>query len=128
LLLGERHIAVAPLGDEVRISGGFEIGRNDLDVSSRQVRRLMMATRERVDVEIDTVGVVPWAGRRPVSADGLPIIGYSPASARVVLATGHQMVGLSFAPGTARAVAGLVRGDDPGMDLRVFDPRRFGPR
>jgi glycine oxidase len=63
-----------------------------------------------------------WAGLRPGTADGLPIIGFSARS--VVAATGHYRNGILLAPATAEAVVDLIAGR-PRQDLRDFDPRRF---
>jgi glycine oxidase len=67
-----------------------------------------------------------WAGLRPGSADGLPIIGrseYGDDSARFV-ATGHYRNGILLAPGTAHAIADLVCGIAPAIDLASFSPHR----
>src|SRR5256885_2284823 len=65
-----------------------------------------------------------WAGLRPATADGLPIIGFSARS--VIAATGHYRNGILLAPATAEAVVDLVAGR-PRQDLRDFDPGRFAP-
>jgi glycine oxidase len=66
------------------------------------------------------------AGLRPASADGLPIVGPSSASGRVVYATGHFRNGIMLAPLTAQLVADyLLEGKhDPALD--VLSPARFG--
>jgi glycine oxidase len=63
-----------------------------------------------------------WAGLRPGTADGLPIIGFSARS--VVAATGHYRNGILLAPATAEAVVDLLAAR-PRQDLHDFDPRRF---
>jgi D-amino-acid dehydrogenase len=56
---------------------------------------------------------VPWAGLRPATADGLPLIGAVPGKKNVFAATGHAMLGVTLAPATAAALAPLVlRGDE----------------
>ncbi|RFC70601.1 FAD-binding oxidoreductase [Streptomyces sp. AcE210] len=50
-------------------------------------------------------------GARPLTRDGLPLIGTVPGTSRIVAAGGHNMLGLMPAPSTGRAVAGLVTGD-----------------
>lgn len=77
-------------------------------------------------------GVESWAGLRPASADGLPTIGRigggepgnrATNSARFV-ATGHYRNGILLAPGTAHAIADLVCGTKPAIDLAPFAPCR----
>lgn len=64
-------------------------------------------------------------GFRPVSADGLPLIGPAPDAARILLATGHGANGLSWGPYTGMLIADLVSGRPPGIDLAPFLPGRF---
>ena len=66
-----------------------------------------------------------WQGDRPTLPDYLPAIGRVPGLANAVVATGHQHLGLTLAASTARIVAALLAGGDPGADLRPFDPARF---
>ena len=65
-----------------------------------------------------------WAGSRPMSADGLPLIGRTRRLANVVIAGGHGMYGVTLAPSTARAVAELIVDGRPSIDLAAFDPDR----
>lgn len=72
----------------------------------------------------DAPYVESWAGLRPSSPDGLPLIGRQSDSAAQFLATGHFRNGILFAPGTAYAIADLVCGDAPAIDLASFSPHR----
>jgi glycine/D-amino acid oxidase-like deaminating enzyme len=60
---------------------------------------------------------------RPLSADGLPLLGRAPGRDDVYVAAGHGAWGISLGPASARIVADLVlgRADAPA----VFDPGRF---
>ena len=66
-------------------------------------------------------------GARPMTPDGKPLIGCAPGAERVVVATGHNMLGLSLAAPTASLVADLVaRGRAAAVP--AFDPMRFTRR
>ena len=65
-----------------------------------------------------------WAGLRPGTRDGLPLLGRTCPG--VVVATGHYRNGILLAPVTAELVTQLVDGEPP--DLDVFAPARFGDR
>lgn len=66
------------------------------------------------------------ACHRPVTADGRPLIGALPGAPGAYVATGHGVWGILNAPGTAEALAGLVRhGASGGVDLAPFDPGRL---
>ena len=66
-----------------------------------------------------------WAGLRPSTADGLPILGALPRQPRYVLATGHFRNGILLAPATARATAQVLAGETPSVDLAAYSPTRF---
>ena len=65
-----------------------------------------------------------WAGLRPACGDGLPAIGPGGAPG-LIYACGHLRNGILLAPITAQVVGRLLRGEDAGIDLGRFDPRRF---
>ena len=62
---------------------------------------------------------------RPVTADGLPLIGRVPGVAGAYVATGHGPWGMLNAPATGLALAELItNGTTKIVDLRPFDPAR----
>jgi glycine oxidase len=65
-----------------------------------------------------------WAGLRPGTPDALPILGAT-ATPGYYVATGHFRDGILLAPITARVMARVIHGDDPGFDLSAFSPQRF---
>jgi glycine/D-amino acid oxidase-like deaminating enzyme len=62
---------------------------------------------------------------RPVTDDGLPLIGRVPGVAGAYVATGHGPWGMLNAPATGLALAELMTdGQASSVDLRAFDPAR----
>lgn len=62
---------------------------------------------------------------RPVTDDGLPLIGRIPGVAGAYVATGHGPWGMLNAPATGLALAELItEGAASSVDLRPFDPGR----
>jgi D-amino-acid dehydrogenase len=66
-----------------------------------------------------------WFGWRPMTYDGKPIIGPCPAMPNVMIAAGHNMLGLSMAPATGRLVAEMLGGKPTHIDPAEFSPTRF---
>ena len=65
---------------------------------------------------------------RPVTQDGLPLIGKVPGSAGAYVATGHSVWGILNAPATGEALAELIaNGRAETTDLTPFDPARLRP-
>ena len=68
-----------------------------------------------------------WAGLRPGSADGLPVIGRVPGKENAYVATGHFRNGILLAPVTGALVAEMVLTGRTDARLRAFGAERFGP-
>ncbi len=66
-----------------------------------------------------------WAGLRPGTADGMPLIGAS-AIDGYFLCAGHYRDGILLTPISARLMAQLVRGIRTDFPLEAFSPARFG--
>lgn len=66
-----------------------------------------------------------WAGLRPMTTDGFPIVGRDPDLPSVVYACGHGKNGILLAPLTAKCVAAIAAGAAPPFDIAPFDARRF---
>jgi glycine/D-amino acid oxidase-like deaminating enzyme len=66
-----------------------------------------------------------WAGLRPMSPDGVPIIDRAPGVSGLLLATGHSRVGLSYAPVTGWLLAQLVTSRATDLPLEPFRAERF---
>jgi glycine/D-amino acid oxidase-like deaminating enzyme len=63
---------------------------------------------------------------RPVTADGLPLIGAVPGARGAYVATGHSVWGILNAPATGEAVAELILdGAAHSVDLSPFNPARL---
>ncbi len=66
-----------------------------------------------------------WAGLRPGSPDGMPIIGALPGKENVFVAAGHFRSGILLAPITGKLVSQLILEGKTEMPLKAFDPARF---
>lgn len=65
-----------------------------------------------------------WAGLRPASPDGLPIMGATSLKGYFA-ATGHFRDGILLAPITALLMLQVLKGRKPDFDLAAFSPQRF---
>jgi glycine oxidase len=65
-----------------------------------------------------------WAGLRPASPDGLPIMGATSLKGYYA-ATGHYRDGILLAPVTALLMTQLLTGKKPELDLEAFSAARF---
>ena len=65
-----------------------------------------------------------WWGWRPMTYDGLPIIDFAPTAPNVLIAAGHNMLGLSMATATGKLVAEMLGGAKPHIDPAPYALRR----
>lgn len=66
-----------------------------------------------------------WAGLRPGTPDGRPILGRDPAVPNLWYAVGHGRNGILFAGLTGELIAHLYAGEPVDCDLHPIDPGRF---
>jgi glycine oxidase len=71
----------------------------------------------------DAIEIESWAGLRPGSTDGLPLLG--PVEKNIFVAAGHYRNGILLAPATARVMAQLLMEERPQIDLSAFNPCRI---
>jgi D-amino-acid dehydrogenase len=124
--MDEAHVIATPLPGRLRLSGTLELAGLDTSVSRPRVDAIRAAA-ERVLSLDEREEIETWAGLRPCTPDGLPVIGRPLGVDPLVLATGHSRKGLSLAPITGRLVAELVTGDRPSLALAPLSPDRFRP-
>lgn len=126
LYLAEAKVGISSYHDTVRIAGVFELGRSQAALDRGRLRAMVSRcepyfARWRPSAETP---VLEWAGLRPMTADGLPLIGRAPALRNVFVATGHGMLGVTLAPATAAALAPLVLEGRVAPELLPFRPER----
>lgn len=102
---------------------GFDrsVMQNDLDqLRSRAAALLPELASRHIAPQVEA-----WAGLRPATADGLPVIGRLPDSPNQWIAGGHFRNGILLAPGTVQVLADLLENNPPGLNLTPFSPSRF---
>lgn len=123
--LSEAKCAVTPWRDTVRIAGTMEVAGLQLSINRRRVEAIIAAAKNFLPDFHGHDILETWTGMRPVTSDGLPIIGRPARVTNLTLATGHAMLGLTQAIITARLVTDLTTGNDPLIPLEPFSPDRF---
>jgi glycine oxidase len=88
------------------------------------ILKLRQAALDLVPKLVDARILEAWAGLRPGTPDGLPILGATMTPGYFV-ATGHFRDGILLAPVTARVMAEVILGRAPEYDLGAFSALRF---
>lgn len=120
---GERGFYMVPMDDGIRAAGTVELG----GYGSRKNRALLNLITTSAQEALPGLPQPDsdWLGFRPSLPDGLPVVGRSSASPRVIYAFGHQHLGVTLGGVTGSVVADLVCGRTSPIDIEPYSPRRF---
>jgi D-amino-acid dehydrogenase len=124
VIFEEPRVAVTPLGDCIRLGGTMEFGGENPSFDQRRVDAITASLKKYLHVDMSKA-FNTWSGGRPLTPDGLPIIGKPKSSKNLTVAAGHGMFGLTLAPATGKAVAELITEGRAQSDLTPFTPDRF---
>jgi D-amino-acid dehydrogenase len=123
----EARAAITPFENSLRLAGTMELSGLNLRVRQERVEAIRRAgDRYLGDWRGGTEKV--WVGMRPLTPDGLPVIGQVPGREGLYVAGGHQMLGITMAPATGEVLAELMTTGTSKVDLRAFNPGRFDRR
>lgn len=122
-----RKIVVTPLGARLRLAGTAEFAGFDDRIQPRRVRLLIAQLRELLPQREHELAAAPssaWACLRPMSPDGVPIIG--PTRFRNLwLNTGAGHMGWTIAAGAGRLLCDLMSGRQPALSPAAYLPARW---
>lgn len=126
IMIVEKKIAVTPRDSTVRLAGTLELVHEDYSITIKRLNNILKGSREFLPIPENVEIKEVWRGLRPCTPDGVPLIGFSKRVPNLFYVTGHQMLGLQSAPGSARVAADLLLGSaNPMFDSKPFDPQRF---
>jgi D-amino-acid dehydrogenase len=125
LHLPDGHVAVTPMNDRLRIAGTMEFDGTFDRFEPRRVQAMVAAARPYFSGIDWNRRSDEWVGPRPMTPDGLPMIGRVAGQSRMFVATGHNMLGVTLAPATGRVIADLMLRAEAPFDLSPFSPNRF---
>lgn len=124
--LSDAKVAVTPLDDRLRLSGTMEFAGLDENINQVRVDAILRApTTYFRDWTPPANPVRAQAGCRPMTPDGKPIIGQLGDLTNTYVSTGHGMLGVTLAPGTAAALTDLILRGHLSPVLNAFSPHRF---
>lgn len=125
MMLVEKKVAVTPRNGTLRLAGTLELVNQDETFTTRRVEAIVRGAREFMNVPEKIAYHEIWRGLRPCTPDGVPIIGRTGRYPNLILATGHQMLGLQSATGTGKLVADIATGRPTDVDPKPFRATRF---
>ncbi|MGO5000138.1 D-amino acid dehydrogenase [Oceanisphaera sp. W20_SRM_FM3] len=117
----DRKIVYARLDQQLRVAamvdiGGKESGRHKAALDAGRIASLRRQAQASFPDAGDFAQATPWAGFRPATPEGTPIIGASTIS-NLWLNLGHGSLGFTLACGSAQALANLINNEASPIDL-----------
>jgi D-amino-acid dehydrogenase len=109
-------VVVTRLGNRLRAAGTAELAGYDLRLRPKRLATIAHVIRDLFPGAGNLANAEPWTGLRPMTPDNPPLLGATPYK-NLFLNTGHGTLGWTMACGSARAVADLVSGCVPEIDL-----------
>ena len=128
-LMDERYkVAIARLGNRVRVAGSAEIGGSLTTKRPAAIQTLYKVLHDWFPgaAQISNTGaaVQEWKGARPMLPDGPPVLGATGIPG-VWINLGHGSSGWALSCGSARAVADLMAGRAPEVDIEGLGIERL---
>jgi len=125
ILFPEHKVGVSPFDQGMRLGSMMEFAGYDTTIPDRRIQQLRDSARPYLVASVDGPAESTWYGWRPMTWDGLPIIGPLPELPNGYLAAGHNMLGLSLAPATGRMIAEMITKERVHIDPAPYSPTRF---
>jgi D-amino-acid dehydrogenase len=104
----ERKIVYARLEDQLRVAAMVDIVGYDESVDAGRLASMRQLARETLPEAADYGQAVEWAGMRPATPTGMPIIGAT-RYRNLWLNLGHGALGFTLACGSGERLAKLLR-------------------
>jgi D-amino-acid dehydrogenase len=120
-------IAVTPMQEGLRFAGVVDLSGVDgppLKAPLEGIRKRIHQLYPRLTWE----GEETWMGRRPSTADSLPLLGPSPRAPAIHFAFGGQHLGLTMGARLGRMTADMIGGRKPNIDIAPYRVNRFDRR
>ena len=120
----EAKVAVTPTDTYLRFAGTMEFGGNPLKINRHRAEGILKSGMSYLS---ESINVAPElkSGLRPITPDGLPVLGRLASERNLYVASGHSMLGLTLSPVTGEIIADLVTTGRTARDITAFDPQRF---
>ncbi|MCF8070322.1 MAG: FAD-binding oxidoreductase [Desulfobacterales bacterium] len=124
-IFGEHHVVGTPWDSGYRLGGTLTFSGYNEKIDPAHIKRMKAAEKVYLRETVNNNHGEEWVGLRPMTYDDLPIIDWSPKQKNLIIAAGHNMMGLSMATGTGVHVAELLEGIRTYMDPKLFSLQRF---
>ena len=124
MMLTSKKFVITPMDGRIRVAGLVEFAglktlkrKPPLNLLKNKIKDLFPNLKCKEKIE--------WLGHRPALVDSLPMLGYLDKNKQILVAFGHQHLGLTAGAKTGRIVSDLVIGNDIKLKISNYRPNRF---
>jgi len=125
LIFEEHRVAVTPMRSGYRLGSTMEFAGFDSTLRRERLELLKQGAAVYLHEPCAEPVLEEWFGWRPMTPDSLPIIDRCPRAGNLVIAAGHNMIGLASATATGKLVMELLCNQSPHLEIRPFRATRF---
>lgn len=121
----ERKFIMTPMSEGLRLAGTVEFAGLERPANMARAWQLQRLSQGLFRHDLNADGATPWMGFRPSLPDSLPVIDQV-CDGKVLLAFGHQHLGLTQAAVTAEMIGQMVSGATVALpDIEPYRLERF---
>ena len=124
MMLTSKKFVITPMDGRIRVAGLVEFAglkalkrKPPLNLLKNKIKVLFPNLKCKEKIE--------WLGHRPALVDSLPMLGYLDKNKQILVAFGHQHLGLTAGAKTGRIVSDLIIGNDIKLKMSNYRPNRF---
>ena len=124
MMLTSKKFVITPMDGRIRVAGLVEFAglkalkrKPPLNLLKNKIKVLFPNLKYKEKIE--------WLGHRPALVDSLPMLGYLDKNKQILVAFGHQHLGLTAGAKTGRIVSDLIIGNDIKLKISNYRPNRF---
>ncbi|WP_025028735.1 glycine oxidase ThiO [Caldalkalibacillus mannanilyticus] len=125
MIFSSQGYVVAKENGSLICGASEDIAGYDNSVTDKGIQRLKKWSRRLYPFLQDKEPYHTWAGLRPATQDGFPLIGRLPHRPNIILSSGHYRNGILLSVVNAKIVADLLEQKTPIVPISQFDPMRF---
>ncbi|WP_395310503.1 FAD-dependent oxidoreductase [Mycobacterium sp. AMU20-3851] len=125
MYLSTSKVGVTPMPNGFRVVGGLEFGTEDRTIDRRMIGAMTATARRYLKWPPGSAPTQVWAGLRPMTPDGLPIMDRIPDLRNGFVSTGHGMLGVGYSMTCGALMADFIVKSRKEAVLDGFSLTRF---
>lgn len=125
VLFPEHRVGLTPFDDKLRLGSMMEFSGFDSQIPQSRIQQLFDSAKPYVKESFPENFELSWTGWRPMTWDSLPILGYLKSLDNAVMATGHNMLGVTLAPATGKLISEIILGKQTSVPVDAYSANRF---